>query len=42
MLLLQVRIEVLEPQSLRQKVIEMAQSVIAFYSQPTRTGAANK
>lgn len=36
------RIEVVEPHSLREKVIEMAESVIAFYSETPRVGAANK
>jgi predicted DNA-binding transcriptional regulator YafY len=30
-------VEVIAPEALRDKVIEMAQSVIAFYAQPTRT-----
>jgi predicted DNA-binding transcriptional regulator YafY len=36
------RIEVVEPQSLREKVVEMAESVIAFYSQAPAGGAADK
>ena len=36
------RIEVVEPLSLRGKVIEMAESVIAFYSHTTLAGTANE
>ena len=36
------RIEVVEPESLREKVVEMAQSVIEFYAQPARVGVVNK
>ena len=36
------QIEVVEPLELREKVIQMAHSVIAFYSQAPAVGAANK